>query len=169
MRAFKKAVLTSLILCSCVGCDQVTKAADQVHLPSSQPIYWMGDVFQFQYTTNMGAFMGLGGRLPESVRFWSLIVFVGIALIGALRFFWTSQELNHPMSLLGASLILGGGFSNLIDRMLNSGAVVDFVSMGVGTLRTGVFNLADVAIMIGAGMLIAWSLLFSGACKTQNE
>ena len=113
--------------------------------------------------------MGLGARLPGSVRFWSLTVLVGVALIGVLRFVWTSQEMNHPMSILGVSLILGGGFSNLIDRMLNSGAVVDFVSMGVGNLRTGIFNLADVAIMIGAGMLLAWGLLFSGAGKAKDE
>ena len=113
--------------------------------------------------------MGLGARLPGPVRFWSLTVLAGIALIGALRFVWTSQEMNHPMSLLGVSLMLGGGFSNLMDRLLNNGTVVDFVSVGVGNLRTGIFNLADVAIMIGAGILLAWGLLFGGAGKTQNE
>ena len=129
----------------------------------------MGDVFQFQYTTNNGAFMGLGARLPGSVRFWSLTVLVGVALIGVLRFVWASQEINHPTGILGASLIIGGGFSNLIDRLLNDGAVVDFVSVGVGNLRTGIFNLADGAIMLGAGILLAWGLFFGGAGKTQNE
>ena len=113
--------------------------------------------------------MGLGARLPGSVRFWSLTIFVGIALVGVLRFVWASQEINHPMGILGASLVIGGGFSNLIDRLLNDGAVVDFVSVGVGNLRTGIFNLADVAIMIGAGMLLAWGLLFSGAGKAKDE
>ena len=169
MRAFKKALLISLIVCSCVGCDQVTKTAAQYHLPSSQPVYLMGDVFQFQYSTNTGAFMGLGARLPDSVRFWSLTVFVGVALIGMLRFVWASQEVSHPLSILGVSLIIGGGFGNLIDRMLHRGAVVDFMNMGVGNLRTGIFNLADVAIVIGAGTLLAWGLFFRGAGKTKNE
>ena len=65
--------------------------------------------------------------------------------------------------------MIGGGFSNLIDRLLNDGAVVDFVSVGVGNLRTGIFNLADGAIMLGAGILLAWGLFFGGAGKTQNE
>jgi signal peptidase II len=128
MRAFKKALLISLIVCSCVGCDQVTKTAAQYHLPSSQPVYLMGDVFQFQYSTNTGAFLGLGARLPDPVRFWSLTVFVGVG-----------------------------------------GAVVDFMNMGVGNLRTGIFNLADVAIVIGAGTLLAWGLFFRGAGKAKNE
>jgi signal peptidase II len=147
----------------------VTKTAAQYHLPSSQPVYFMGDVFQFQYSTNDGAFLGLGARLPDSVRFWSLTVFVGAALVGMLRFVWASQEMNHPMSILGVSLIIGGGFSNLIDRLFNSGAVVDFMNVGVGNLRTGIFNLADVVILIGVGILLAWSAFFRGADKTKNE
>lgn len=169
MRSLKKAVLIGLILCSCVGCDQVTKTAAQYHLPSSQPVYLMSDVFQFQYSTNKGAFVGLGARLPDSVRFWSLAVLVGVALIGMLGFVWVSREMSHPMSILGASLIIGGGLSNLIDRLLNNGTVVDFVSVGWGDLRTAVFNLADVAILTGAGILIARSLSLRGAGKRKNE
>jgi signal peptidase II len=73
------------------------------------------------------------------------------------------------MSILGVSLIIGGGFGNLLDRMLHRGAVVDFMNMGVGNLRTGIFNLADVAIVIGAGTLLAWGLFFRGAGKAKNE
>jgi len=113
--------------------------------------------------------MGLGAGLSHPVRFWALIVFVGVALIGMLRFVWTSREMSHPVSILGASLVIGGGFSNLIDRLLNNGAVVDFVNVGVGNLRTGIFNLADVAITFGAGILLAWSLFFRRAGGRRNE
>lgn len=101
--------------------------------------------------------------MPNAVRFWSLTISVGFALFGMLVFVSASREMSHPLSVLGASLVVAGGFSNLLDRLLNNGAVVDFVSIGVGNLRTGVFNLADVAIMTGAGILLAWSLLFRGA------
>ena len=159
MRAVKKAFSIILILCSCVECDQVTKTVAQNHLPSSQPVYLVGDVFRLQYTENTGAFLGLGAELPHSVRFWALIVFVGVALIGMLRFVWTSQEMN-PMSILGFSLIIGGGFSNLLDRVLKGRAVVDFINVGIGNVRTGIFNLADLVIMIGVGILLAWSVFF---------
>jgi signal peptidase II len=52
------------------------------------------------------------------------------------------------------ALLVGGGASNWIDRLANEGRVVDFMILGIGSLRTGVFNVADVAIMVGAGLLI---------------
>jgi signal peptidase II len=128
----------------------------------------MGDVFRFQYSINRGAFLGLGARLPDAVRFWSLTILVGVVLVGMLGFVWASPEMSHPVSILGVCLVIGGGLSNLIDRLLNDGAVVDFMNMGVGNLRTGIFNLADVAIVAGGGILLAWSLFFRGAGKTKQ-
>lgn len=160
MRAAKKALLIGLILCSCVGCDQVTKTVAQNHLGPSQPIYLLGDVFRLQYIENKGAFLGLGARLPDAAQFWMLIVLVGVALIGMLRFIWTSQAMNS-IGILGGALIVGGGFSNLLDRVFNDGAVVDFMNMGIGNVRTGIFNLADLALMIGIGLLLIGSVLSS--------
>ena len=157
MKPVKKAVVITLILCSCVGCDQVTKAIAQKHLATAQPIYLMGDLFRFQYIENTGAFLGMGAELPDAVRFWALIVFVGILLIGMLRFVWTSQEMSL-VGIMGVLLIIGGGFSNLLDRILKGGAVIDFINVGIGKVRTGIFNLADLAIMIGLGMLLAWGV-----------
>jgi signal peptidase II len=47
---------------------------------------------------------------------------------------------------------------NLIDRIINDGAVTDFVRLGIGSFRTGIFNLADVAIVVGVVMLLLWSV-----------
>jgi signal peptidase II len=49
--------------------------------------------------------------------------------------------------------VVAGGASNWIDR-LAFGRVVDFMNVGLGPLRTGIFNVADVAIMVGVGLLI---------------
>ena len=159
MKTFKKAVLIVLVLCSCVGCDQATKAVAREHLASPQPIYWLGDVFILRYSENAGAFLGLGARLPESVRFWLLIVSVAVVLAGMLAFVWTSRELS-PLGVAGGSLVVGGGFSNLIDRIANGGLVSDFMNLGVGNLRTGIFNVADLAIVVGVGILLVSSLVF---------
>ena len=51
-------------------------------------------------------------------------------------------------------MILGGGISNEYDRIFNNRAVVDFMNMGIGQLRTGLFNVADVLIMIGVFILV---------------
>ncbi|WP_419661036.1 signal peptidase II (lipoprotein signal peptidase) domain protein [Desulfosarcina variabilis str. Montpellier] len=47
----------------------------------------------------------------------------------------------------------GTGIGNLIDRILHNGFVMDFLNVGIGPLRTGIFNVADVAIMGGAALL----------------
>ena len=162
MRTARKAWLITLVSCACVGGDQVTKAIARNHLPTSQPITLLGNMVRLQYAENHGAFLGLGARLPSPVRFWAFTVIVGAMLMGMLRFVWISQEMNG-MSVTGVSLILGGGFSNLLDRVLRSGAVVDFMNIGIGNVRTGIFNLADVAIMVGAGMLFVWGISFRDA------
>jgi len=64
-----------------------------------------------------------------------------------------SKELNK-YQILALSFILGGGISNIYDRLLY-GEVVDFMNMGIGDLRTGIFNFADVSIMVGIGIFIA--------------
>jgi signal peptidase II len=74
-----------------------------------------------------------------------------------LQFVLFSREMDR-FSVVAAALIIGGGFSNLLDRLYNDGLVVDFMNAGIGPVRTGIFNLADVAIMAGSGMLVTWSL-----------
>jgi signal peptidase II len=88
------------------------------------------------------------------VRFGVFSVIPAVILAGALWYAWASQEIEHPVIVLGVTLILGGGIGNLIDRLVNDGHVVDFLNIGIGGLRTGVFNVADVAIMAGPVLLL---------------
>jgi signal peptidase II len=55
------------------------------------------------------------------------------------------------------ALLVGGGLSNWYDRLVNDGRVVDFMVLGIGRLRTGVFNVADIAIMLGIGLMLLGS------------
>lgn len=50
--------------------------------------------------------------------------------------------------------MLSGGLGNLLDRIMNDGRVIDFMNLGIGPLRTGIFNVADVCITIGVVLLI---------------
>jgi len=65
----------------------------------------------------------------------------------------TSSKLNLN-SLVALSMIFSGGASNFYDRVVNNGAVVDFLNVGFGSIRTGVFNIADMVIMAGMLMFI---------------
>ncbi len=109
--------------------------------------------FLLQYTENAGAFLNLGSSLPAQARFWILCVLTGSAVAGMLVFILINRSLR-PSFVAGLSLIIGGGFGNLMDRIFNNGAVIDFMNIGVGSLRTGIFNIADVAITTGALTLI---------------
>jgi len=57
-------------------------------------------------------------------------------------------------TVAGFALILSGGGSNLYDRIVNDGAVIDFLNIGISSVRTGIFNVADMAIMAGAVLIV---------------
>jgi signal peptidase II len=67
---------------------------------------------------------------------------LAVLLVTLLRSRWSLWR------SLGLALFIAGGVSNWVDRVV-SGSVVDFMNVGVGWLRTGIFNFADVAIMLG--------------------
>jgi signal peptidase II len=71
---------------------------------------------------------------------------------GALALRSTS---SRTLSLLAGALFAGGGLSNWLDRLVHDGIVIDFVSIGIGRVRTGIFNVADLAVVIGLLLLIA--------------
>jgi signal peptidase II len=59
-----------------------------------------------------------------------------------------------PSRFIALGLVAGGGISNLIDRLFYDGRVTDFLNVGIGSFRTGIFNLADMAILAGGLLLI---------------
>ena len=144
--------LLILIVCT-ISCDQVTKRFAATHLKDAPRQTYLGDTIRLEYAENEGAFLGLGNEWSDSVRFWLFVVGNGVLLswIG----FWIWQHRNAPIGhTLGLAFIWGGGVSNFADRILSDGRVVDFLNMGIGPVRTGIFNVADVAIMAGVGFLI---------------
>jgi signal peptidase II len=143
------------IILFCIVSDQITKKIAVAILKPSPPISYFDDFFRFQYAENTGAMLGFGSALPDGLRFWLLTVLVGVLLIALLIFLFISQKLTTPQ-MIALSLICGGGVSNFIDRVMNDGRVVDFMNMGIGWLRTGIFNLADVQIMFGLGMMLVF-------------
>jgi len=58
------------------------------------------------------------------------------------------------IQIVGMALIAAGGIGNLLDRLFNNGVVMDYISFGVGFLRTGIFNVADVAIVAGGSIIV---------------
>jgi len=134
-----------------IACDRVTKHVAETALEGLPHRSYLADIVRLAYVENPGGFLSLGANLPPAARTVLFTAATGLTLatlaLLAVRRHW------HSWSALGLTLFLAGGCSNWIDRVIR-GSVVDFLNVGVGPLRTGVFNVADVAIMIGAGLVI---------------
>ena len=137
--------------------DQWTKQLATEHLKNTPSRIYLGDVFRLQYATNEGAFLSLGASLPPQARYWVLTIGVGLLLLSLCVYAIFSEPLwktkLDSTQVAAYSLIASGGFSNWIDRARFEGSVVDFMNMVIGPLRTGVFNIADLAILAGIGVL----------------
>ena len=139
-----------------IAIDQWTKFLATQHLMGAPEISWWNDFFVFTYAINHGAFLGLGSNLPEHIRNFIFSGLVSLFLIGFTIYAVRDKTMN-TLQNLACGLVLSGGFSNLYDRATNNGGVVDFMNMGIGGLRTGIFNVADMAIMAGVFLLIFYS------------
>jgi signal peptidase II len=142
----------------CVACDQATKVAAQSWLSGKPTTSYWGDTVRLTYLQNRGAFLSLGANWPDWLR-WLLFTLVSVLMVVAALAF-VAQRLRKEEKLrwfspvVGASLLAAGGVGNLIDRCLRDGAVIDFLNVGIGPLRTGVFNVADVQIMAAVALFI---------------
>lgn len=142
-----KMLLILLVFFPLVGCDRYTKDQAVNFLKGQEPISFLNGIFNLTYHENTGAMLSLGANLPDGVRFIIFTLLVGLVLVGGLAYI-----LLKPMDKITFTLgllILADGFGNLYDRALNDGRVVDFMLLQIGPLKTGVFNVADVAIMAG--------------------
>jgi signal peptidase II len=152
--ARSRALLVVLALVAVVGCDRATKSLAEATLADGARRSFLADTVRLQYVENRGAFLGLGHDLGDGARFWLLLVATGILLAVAAAMTFRSPARSALEALAWACLI-GGGLSNLADRALREGAVVDFLNVGLGPVRTGIFNVADVGITAGTVLLIA--------------
>ena len=153
MDVWKRILTIFIVTISCVGCDQSTKVLASEYLSKVQMLSYFNDIFRIGYTENTGAFLGLGNNLSEGARFWLFVVLVGAFLSGLLVYLIINSK-QHLSSVVAFLLVFSGGLSNFYDRVVNNGAVIDFLNIGVGSLRTGIFNVADIAIMFGVFMLL---------------
>lgn len=154
MSTAKRLVLILVVLVSCVGCDQTTKSIAQSYLPFTEARSILGDTVRLQLAHNTGAFLGLGSSMPA---FWRHLLFnVGgtALLVGLLGYALLAKRLR-PVGVFAIALYFAGGVSNIIDRWTYGGYVIDFLNVGIGPVRTGIFNFADMFIMAGVAILLA--------------
>ena len=140
-----------VLIAMTVGCDRVSKHFAAATLAGIPRQSFLADTVRLEYTENAGAFLGFGDNWSPAAQTAVFTIGTGVILCGmiaaAFRF-----RLSGP-ALVGLALYLAGGASNLVDRVVR-GSVIDFMNVGVGPLRTGIFNVADIAIMVGVGIFV---------------
>ena len=137
-----------------IGCDRVTKDLAKEHLMNHEPVTYLHNSVVLEYVENTGAALSLGDNLPKAVSFWLLsmlpLLFLVILFIYAIR----KVEVLNNWKLLAFSLIFAGGLGNIIDRIAFDRHVTDFMNVGIGSLRTGIFNVADMCVTAGVIVLL---------------
>jgi signal peptidase II len=130
-----------LVAAAVVVLDQLTKAVVRAHLQLDERVHLIGPL-AFHHVANRGLAFGFLTGATVWVPLAALVL-VAVPLLGGER---------SRLGVVGAGLLLGGGLSNLLDR-LRLGAVVDFIQ----PFSWPAFNLADTCVVVGVG-LFAWSL-----------
>jgi signal peptidase II len=153
MHSISRLIVVSFTLFGCVGCDQASKSMARTFLNAGAPESLLHDVLRLELTENTGAFLGLGASLSEHLRFSLFTGAVGILLMGIVLRAIFARRLD-PWRIVALALIAGGGISNLLDRLLGEGRVTDFLNLGIGSMRTGIFNFADVSILAGSILFV---------------
>jgi signal peptidase II len=158
-------VLFALIALIVVLLDRWTKHVVAQRISLYSHIQIIPGFFRLTHTENTGAAFSLFADSPAPWKTGMLIAFSVIALLVVSVLLWKNDH-AHLATGIGLSLIMGGATGNLWDRLVR-GRVVDFLLFYVKRYQWPVFNLADSAIVVGAGLLIL-EILFHGAVERED-
>lgn len=148
------AVLISVI--AVLGLDQWTKVLATANLKGEPEQLFLNGWFKLTYALNDGAFLSLGSDLGPVLRPILLTIFPAVLLLGLVWYIFREKDLN-TWQVVSLALIVGGGLSNIVDRIIY-GKVVDMMQILIDPLPpTGIFNIADVAIMVGMFMMLPFA------------
>jgi len=145
--------------------DQVTKYLT-IQMLDLYESYEVLSFFNFTYARNYGAafsFLGDAGG-------WQKYLFTTIAFVVSayLLYSMKTTSATHRWMNSAYALILSGAIGNVMDRLM-FGYVVDFLDFDLGFYRWPTFNVADVAIFIGAAMIIIDALLWAEKRDNRNS
>ena len=132
--------------------DQATKAMVESAMPLHAVVPVIPHFFNLARTQNPGAAFGLFSDAPAPWKTGLLIAVSVLLLVSIISVVWNSRKIQWEAGV-ALSLILGGALSNLLDR-LRDGHVTDFLDFYLKNYHWFTFNLADSAIVVGAGFLV---------------
>ncbi len=152
-----KGLLLVLLVSLNVACDQVSKNIARENLEYHERTEYLDGFLIVVKVENTGAFLSLGSGFAPLVKKIILWGLPAVALVFMFFFVMKSTKLNKA-SFIGLSFVIGGGIGNVYDR-IQYGSVTDFLLLDFGFAKTGIFNAADVSIMMGTGILLLFEVL----------
>ena len=144
-----------ILIVANIGCDQVSKSIVRETVDRQEWIELYKDNLILTNVENPGAFFGWLADLPPQLKGLVLALLPSLAILAILYILLTRFYLPK-WAVVGLSFIIGGGIGNIYDR-ITYGSVTDFLHIDFGLFRTGIFNMADVSIMVGMA-LVLWSM-----------
>jgi signal peptidase II len=135
-----------------IGCDQLSKQIVRQRIAPNEQITVIRNVMSLTRVENTGAFLSLGDRIPRPL-YKILMIILPLLVLGYLVYYLIWHEKLSSLLLAGYCLIAGGGFGNIIDRIIH-GSVTDFMYFNFGLFHTGIVNLADIFITAGFAVLV---------------
>jgi signal peptidase II len=134
--------------------DRITKIIAVRYLANRPPMSFLGNSVMILLAENEGAFLSMGSSWPAIIKYALLLVLPGLACCYGI-YHCLARETRLVRAIL-ISTIIGGGLGNLIDRLFNDFRVIDFLNFGIGSIRTGILNVADLSVTFGALLLLAY-------------
>ena len=153
------------LLCSNVGCDQISKGIARQKIQAHEQIALIENYMTLTRIENSGAFLSAGHDLPEPFKTLLLTISPLIILIAAFVYVLRRKNLS-TLAITGICFIIGGGVGNIYDR-IQYGSVTDFLHIDLGVFQTGIFNMADVSITTGICMILV-DLVRRAALSTES-
>jgi signal peptidase II len=148
LRRMPKLALSIISVVLLVGLDQVTKKLAETHLAGKGTVPVLGNFLVLNYITNRGGFLSFGSGVNNYLWYAFFIILPLISLL-ALSAYIIVKKRNDAYYLSFWVFFTSGGVGNIIDRILY-GEVRDFLNIGIGSVRTGIFNAADIYLNVFA-------------------
>lgn len=152
MKGIPRTALILIIIIANIAVDQVTKKMTRDQIEYNETIEVIGEYLILTKVENEGAFLGMGSSLSPILRKILLLILPSVVMISLLFYLIRTKEITR-LSMIALSFIVGGGIGNIYDRIVY-GSVTDMVFIDLQFAHTGIFNAADVSVMIGTGIIL---------------
>jgi signal peptidase II len=144
-------MVLSIFFLNCLF-DRLTKFIAVTWLKGRGAIPLFNNAVVIKYAENSGAFLSLGANWNIHIKYTVFLIIPIIICLAGLIFLLVKETKIHR--LITGACIIGGGIGNLADRLFNEFKVIDFLNFGIGTIRTGILNTADLSVTFGALMFL---------------